>query len=222
MDRDLIPDVVAAGGLVPALRQAGAELGVNVTVEADGAGARIRWEGQDGAVVRDPLQVELSAKERTFFTTGMGPGRGVELVSGTVTGLGNVVRLAAAWGQGVALSHLHAQFPGTYSSKLALAHEQGLEAVLALQWQMLHDQAAEEESFAAFGELVRAAYAEPRLRRLSAFTSHWVLGFSTSVHPRARPVIALGNKVCPPCAGAAQVMGPDWPSRPAGAHRAVN
>ncbi|MER5891172.1 DUF6193 family natural product biosynthesis protein [Streptomyces sp. NPDC001941] len=76
-----------------------------------------------------------------------------------------------------------------------------------MKWRMLHDQAAEGESLAAFGELVRVSYAEPRLRRLSAFASHWVLGFSTSVHPRARPVIALAP------AGRAALPGTPLPTR---------
>lgn len=59
-----------------------------------------------------------------------------------------------------------------------MAHEIGPAAVVGLQWRLLREQAASEPGFPEFGLLVEAAYAEPMLRQLSAFSSHWTLGFS--------------------------------------------
>ncbi|MFB9369216.1 DUF6193 family natural product biosynthesis protein [Kitasatospora albolonga] len=51
--------------------------------------------------------------------------------------------------------------------------------MVELQWQMMREQAAEAPEFHEFAELVEAAHAEPRLRQLYVFSSHWTLGFSS-------------------------------------------
>ncbi|MEV6881313.1 DUF6193 family natural product biosynthesis protein [Streptomyces sp. NPDC051135] len=53
------------------------------------------------------------------------------------------------------------------------------------EWQHLRTQASELPYpwAPACRELIEAAYAEPELRRLYPFTSHWVLRFSTTTRP---------------------------------------
>ncbi|MEU1783759.1 DUF6193 family natural product biosynthesis protein [Streptomyces abikoensis] len=55
-----------------------------------------------------------------------------------------------------------------------------------VEWQSLRQEASElevawQETYQA---LVEAAYAEPALRALYPFTSHWALRFSTTTRPR--------------------------------------
>lgn len=69
--------------------------------------------------------------------------------------------------------------------------ERGTAAVVDLQWRMLREQAASEPGFPEFGLLVAAAHAEPRLRQLSAFASHWTLGFSACTGPSSKVAVAL-------------------------------
>ncbi|MFJ2379299.1 DUF6193 family natural product biosynthesis protein [Streptomyces sp. NPDC087769] len=48
-----------------------------------------------------------------------------------------------------------------------------------MQWRKTREQAHESTDFAGFGALVEAAHAEPRLRHLYVYSSHWTLGFSS-------------------------------------------
>jgi hypothetical protein len=55
----------------------------------------------------------------------------------------------------------------------------------------MQEQAAEEPDFTGFGELVEAAHAEPRLRQLYVFSSHWTLGFSSCTGYPFRDEVAI-------------------------------
>ncbi|MFG2123765.1 DUF6193 family natural product biosynthesis protein [Streptomyces sp. NPDC048710] len=72
-----------------------------------------------------------------------------------------------------------------------MAHEIGPVAVVDLQWRPLREQAAGEPGFPQFGLLMEAAHAEPRLWQLSAFSSHWTLGFSASTSHSSRVEVAV-------------------------------
>ncbi|GHJ96779.1 hypothetical protein SNE510_62980 [Streptomyces sp. NE5-10] len=50
---------------------------------------------------------------------------------------------------------------------------------------------AEEPEFTGFGALVEAAHAEPRLRQLHVFSSHWTLGFSSCAGYPFRDQVAI-------------------------------
>jgi hypothetical protein len=176
VDPDLYPDLAAAGSLAAALELVAAELAVDVSVVPGD------WETSVSAVspppvpFRRPLFIVLAAATRQFMVGGRS--RGVELVRGSTSDLRDVVLAAVAWGEGRSLSELHELFPFLSSDELAMAHEIGPAAVVDLQWRLLREQAASEPGFPEFGLLVEAAYAEPMLRQLSAFSSHWTLGFS--------------------------------------------
>ncbi|MER6678445.1 DUF6193 family natural product biosynthesis protein [Streptomyces sp. NPDC000983] len=177
MDADLYPDLAAAGSLAAALEQLAAELGADLTV-MPAVGSPLVSAGIASSVPeRKPLSVHLGAESRWFGVSGWS--RGVELITGATPELADVVRAGAAWGQGRNLRELRAELSFLRFSKRAEAHERGPAAVVELQWRTMREQAAEEPDFAGFGELVEAAYAQPRLRQLYVFSSHWTLGFSS-------------------------------------------
>lgn len=62
---------------------------------------------------------------------------------------------------------------------IAEAHERGPAAAVSAQWDRLKGKAAGAPSFPEFGLVVEAAHAEPRLRQLFPFASHWTLAFSS-------------------------------------------
>ncbi|WP_143659785.1 DUF6193 family natural product biosynthesis protein [Streptomyces pharetrae] len=189
MNPDLYPDLAAAGTLATALERVAAELAVDVNVVSDGWGTSVSAVSPPPVPFRRPLSVVIGAKERAFLLWGRS--RGVELISGSTTDLRDVVLAAVAWGEGRSLSELHDLFPFLSSDERARAHERGPAAVVDLQWRLLREQAAGEPGFPEFGLLVEAAYAEPRLRRLSAFSSHWTLGFSASTGHSSKAEVAI-------------------------------
>jgi hypothetical protein len=126
---------------------------------------------------RKPLSVYIGATSRWFSVSGWG--HGIELITGATTELADVVRAGAAWAQDAGLTELRAGLPFLHSSERAEAHERGPTAVVDLQWRTMREQAVEAPDFPEFGTLVEAAHAEPMLRQLYVFSSHWTLGFSS-------------------------------------------
>ncbi|MEU3843830.1 DUF6193 family natural product biosynthesis protein [Streptomyces sp. NPDC028635] len=74
---------------------------------------------------------------------------------------------------------MRAGLPFLHVSERAEAHERGPASVVELQWRTMREDAAQAPNFPAFGELVEAAHAHPKLRQLYVFSSHWTLGFSS-------------------------------------------
>ncbi|MDA5282632.1 DUF6193 family natural product biosynthesis protein [Streptomyces sp. Isolate_45] len=110
--------------------------------------------------------------------------RGVELVSGSTDDLTDVVRAGVAWGRGKGIRDLRAELPFLSYDEEAEAYERGPAALVELQWRLTRQPAAEAPEFPRFGELLEAAGAEPRLRRLYVYSSHWTLGFGSGTgHP---------------------------------------
>lgn len=182
MDSDLYPDLVAAGSLATALEQLAAELGVDLTVVPGDWGPLVSAGIASSVPERKPLSVHIGAESRWFGVSGWS--RGVELITGATPDLTGVLRAGAAWGRGRSLRELRAELSFLRSSEQAEAHERGPAAMVELQWRTMREQSAEEPDFTGFADLVEAAHAEPRLRQLYVFSSHWTLGFSSCTgHP---------------------------------------
>ena len=138
---------------------------------------------------RRPLSVHIGADRRWFGVSGWS--QGIELISGGTSDLSAIVRAGAAWGQGRSLRDLQAELPFLRSSARARAHERGPAAVVEVQWRTMREQAAEAPDFHEFAGLVEAAHAEPQLRQLYVFSSHWTLGFSSCTGFPFRVEVAL-------------------------------
>ncbi|MER6758466.1 DUF6193 family natural product biosynthesis protein [Micromonospora echinofusca] len=174
----LYPEIVRAGSLAAALRRAAAEIGVDVgDVTANESNPK-SYAGVASAVPeREALGVSVGHVERHFSVGGWG--QGVELLTGSTDDLAEVARLAQAWRTGRPLVEIRRLAPFVRVNERALAHERGPEHVVAYQWHQLFADVEEQADWPEFGDLVRAAYDEPRLRQLYAYTSHWSIQFST-------------------------------------------
>ncbi|MBZ9593907.1 hypothetical protein K7B06_02185 [Streptomyces erythrochromogenes] len=185
----LYPDLVAAGGLASALERLASELGAEITVVPGDWGPLTSAGIAAPHPGRRPLSVRAGADRRRFAVAGWSAG--VELVTGETPDLRDVVRAGVAWGAGKGLAELTALLPFLHVGELAEAHERGPAAVVDVQWRRIREQAAAEPQFPEFGLLVEAAYAEPRLRQLYPFSSHWTLGFNAHTGSPCPPVIAV-------------------------------
>jgi hypothetical protein len=176
LDLELYPDLAAAGGLHAAVEQVSVELGLD-QVEI--------WSGEEpskaaaagSATNREPLSIYLGSLERWFIVSGWS--RGVELVRGATKDLHEVVKAAAAWSAGGSLHDLRELCPFLTFGELAEAHERGPAVAVAVKWRLLREELRDDIPFPAVRDLVEAAYAEPKLRALYPFTSHWSLHFTT-------------------------------------------
>ncbi|MFI5630612.1 DUF6193 family natural product biosynthesis protein [Streptomyces sp. NPDC051664] len=189
MNSDLYPDLAAAGSLAAALEQLAADLGFDLTTVPGDWGALVSAGITSSVPGRKPLSVHIGAESRWFGVSGWS--QGVELITGATPDLADVVRAGVAWGKGRSLRELRADLPFLHSSERAEAHERGPNAVVEVQWRRMRAQAVEAPDFPEFGELVEAAHAEPRLRQLYVYSSHWTLGFSSCTGHPFRDEVAI-------------------------------
>ncbi|MEU6851391.1 DUF6193 family natural product biosynthesis protein [Actinacidiphila alni] len=172
-DRELYPDVAAAGSLRAALARCAAENDLAVgEVRSSSDGSSLIHAGITSRNPRlDRFSVNLGSVERVFLIAAWG--QGVNLTNGSTSDLAQLAEAAAAWHAGVTLAELQAAAPFLEVSSLALAHERGPEYAVAEKWgRYLTTDLCEDL------EMLQAAHAEPRLRALFPVTSHRALLFS--------------------------------------------
>lgn len=175
---DLYPDVVRRGSLAAALQASAAEQGLSLGDVTANEMAPLRYAGiPSTTALRQPLGVSAGHRERYWSIEGWG--EGICLVSGHTTDLAAVARAAHAWREGLPLREMRRHAPFVELSRRADAAAQGPAEVVAAEWQELRDDAAKAD-WPEYLALIEAAYAEPRLRRLYPYTSHWTLRFSTT------------------------------------------
>ncbi|GKQ40584.1 DUF6193 family natural product biosynthesis protein [Streptomyces sp. A012304] len=189
MNSDLYPELAAAGGLAAALEQSAAGRGVDLTVLSGNWGALASARIASSVPEREPLSVHIGAESRWFGVSGWS--QGIELITGGTPDLADVVRAGVAWGRGRSLREIRAELPFLRSGERAEAHQRGPGAVVESQWRAMRRRAAEASHFPEFGALVEAAHAEPRLRQLYVFRSHWTLGFSSCTGYPFRTEVAI-------------------------------
>ncbi|MFD9595311.1 DUF6193 family natural product biosynthesis protein [Kitasatospora sp. NPDC059973] len=112
------------------------------------------------------------------------------LVDGTTDDLAEVARAARAWHDGAALDDIRRVAPFVHLTGRFEVPDHDPARLTESEWQSLRQEAGELEY--AWQEthraLIEAAHAEPALRALYPFTSHWALRFSTTTRPRLTPV----------------------------------
>jgi Family of unknown function (DUF6193) len=168
-NRDLYPDLAAAGSLAAALTEAARRMAVEIGIRPPRN--RNQLIAASIHTPRGRFGVSTGAVERWFITSLWRCG--VELTRGNTKDLAAVVGAAATWAGGASLAELCAAWPHLGLWELAQAHERGPGDAVALKWQRLRQHAAP-----IVAPLVEAAYAEPWLRVLYPFTSHYDLHFS--------------------------------------------
>jgi hypothetical protein len=175
---ELYPEVAALGSLAAALRASAADLGLSLgEVTADEKQPlRYALVGDSGPL-RDSLGVSAGHTERIWSIGAWG--QGIEMVRGRTRELSEVAKAAHAWLAGAALRDIQRAAPFVELGPLAEAAEQGPAQVVTAQWETLRRD-ADEAGRPEHRALIEAAHAEPKLRQLYPFTSHWSLRFSTT------------------------------------------
>ncbi|MFG1871631.1 DUF6193 family natural product biosynthesis protein [Micromonospora arborensis] len=180
---DLYPDLVLAGGLVPALQQ---------TARRQQVDQELQWgddRGGDGwsasvSSNHGGIAVSVVVDRRAFSVTITV--RGTTWAAGVTSDLAEVARVADAWHGGVTLRELHKEFPFMTYDRMAEAHEGG--DPLAVQWELLLN----DEDLAVIRPLLEAAHAHPRLRQMSPSVSHrTVLFLESNPEDRSAPMIKI-------------------------------
>lgn len=194
----LYPEVAAHGSLAAALRaEAGSRLdGVPVTSS--------RSEPLFHAAVtttlphREPLVISAWRFERRWGIRGADAFQSLPVLEGETDELAQVARAARAWHDGESLADIHTAAPFARPTGRFEVPDLDPARLTESEWQGLRQEAAglEYPWAPAYRSLVEAAYAEPALRALYPFTSHWALRFSTATRPAlkvAGPCLTAGG-----------------------------
>ncbi|MBT2234440.1 DUF6193 family natural product biosynthesis protein [Nonomuraea sp. NEAU-A123] len=137
----------------------------------------LRWAGIASTTAgREPYSINIGSVERWFIIEAWC--QGVRLISGSTPDLAEIARGTDAWRNGARLCEIQREAPFIQVSELAKAHERGPADAVTVKWRLLRE-SVQESPIQGVLPLVEAAYAEPKLRQLYPFTSHWSLHFTT-------------------------------------------
>ncbi|WP_405749435.1 DUF6193 family natural product biosynthesis protein [Streptomyces sp. NBC_00012] len=180
---DLYPDVAARGSLAAALRALADESGFSLSVTSSSTDPLRHSSAESGLPYRKALVISAWAVERRWSIRGEEPFEGSPLVQGETDDLAQVARAAQAWQAGAALSDIREAAPFVRLTGRFDVPEPDPVRLTESEWQRMRTEAGEQD-WPTHHALVEAAYAEPALRALYPFTSHWALRFSTTTRPR--------------------------------------
>ncbi|NUK33309.1 hypothetical protein HRW16_02540 [Streptomyces lunaelactis] len=180
----LYPDVATRGSLGAALQAAAERGGFSVPVTASTSDPLGYATVESTLPHRRALLVSSSAIKRRWSIRGEESFQGMALIEGGTEDLAQVARAAQAWHEGVALSDIRQAAPFVHLTGRFEVPDHDPVRLTESEWQHVRTEASTlERPWDAYHALVEAAYAEPALRGLYPFTSHWVLRFSTTTRP---------------------------------------
>ncbi|MEV6399793.1 DUF6193 family natural product biosynthesis protein [Streptomyces sp. NPDC051907] len=190
----LYPDVARRGSLAVALQAMAEEGGFALSATASTSSPLDHAGVESRLPHRNALWVSSWQSKRLWSIRGAEAFQGMALVEGDTDDLAQVARAAQAWQEGAALSDIRKAAPFVHLTGRSEVPHCDPAHLTESEWQHLRTEAGEQNS-PAHHALVEAAYAEPALRGLYPFTSHWALRFSTTTRPQltiAGPCVIAG------------------------------
>jgi hypothetical protein len=173
----LYPDVAAKGSLAAALQAAAADQGLSLTLIATPSDLLRHTTAASNIQHREPLIVMAWHFERRWSVWGSAS-NGM-LIQGDTEDLNQIPVVVQGWVEGASLSEIDQAVPFDVLTGRNEVPDDNPADVIAAEWQwMLKD--ARKADWPEYQTLIEAAYAEPKLRRLYPYTSHWALGFAAA------------------------------------------
>ncbi|MEU6916142.1 DUF6193 family natural product biosynthesis protein [Streptomyces olindensis] len=182
---ELYPDVAAYGSLATALRSVAGGCLATVPVTAPLSDLLLSAAVDSALPHREPLQITAWSHERRWSIRGEDSFQGLALIDGRTDDLAQVARAARAWHDGAPLGDVRQTAPFVHLTGRFEVPDRDPGRLTESEWQGMRQEAAELEYAWAqtYRELIEAAHAEPALRALYPFTSHWALRFSSTTRP---------------------------------------
>ncbi|WP_433073513.1 DUF6193 family natural product biosynthesis protein [Dactylosporangium sp. CA-052675] len=178
---EFYPDVVAAGGLAELLREYGLD------AVADERNPLHRATVATPVGYRNGLEVSAFQHERKFSVVGGEAHQHLPLVAGYTHDLREVAVVAEAWCDGTPVSGICERARFMEPTGRFEVPDGDPAALAESEWQAVRIEMA-GAGLPRLRLITEAAYAEPALRRLYPYTSHWVLKFSSTTRPFLRDV----------------------------------
>ncbi|USQ85969.1 DUF6193 family natural product biosynthesis protein [Streptomyces phaeoluteigriseus] len=134
---------------------------------------------------REPLAISAWSHKRRWSICGEEPFQSMPLIDGGTDDLAEVARAARAWHDGATLEDIRQAAPFVHLTGRFEVPDNDPARLTDSEWQGMRQEAAELEYAwqETYHNLIEAADADPALRALYPFTSHWALRFSTTTRP---------------------------------------
>lgn len=134
---------------------------------------------------REPLRIRARSYQRQWSVRGAESSQDMALIDGETEDLAEVARAVRAWCDGLALEDVRRAAPFVHLTGRFEVPDREPSRLVESEWQGMRREAAELEYVwqEGYQSLIEAAHAEPALRALYPFTSHWALRFSTTTRP---------------------------------------
>ncbi|WP_030378397.1 MULTISPECIES: DUF6193 family natural product biosynthesis protein [unclassified Streptomyces] len=181
----LYSEIEKCGSLAAALRrEAGGALAA-VPVTSPDSAPLLHASVPSTVAHREPLRITAWSHERRWAVDGAEPFQGLSLICGRTGDLAQIARAARGWHDGAALDDIRRAAPFVHLTGRFEVPDRDPVGLAESEWRGMLKEAREleyawRESYQA---LIEAAYAEPALRALYPFTSHWALRFSATIRP---------------------------------------
>ncbi|MEU7306068.1 DUF6193 family natural product biosynthesis protein [Streptomyces sp. NPDC007206] len=179
----LYPDIATQGSLAAALQAVADKEDLTVSFQASNSDPLLHASVRSVVPHRTVMTVSAWAVERRWSIRGCESFQDLALVEGNTQDLAQVAQAAQAWHDAVELSEIRRAAPFVHLTGRFEVPDHDPERLTESEWQQLRTEASEVD-WPEYRALIEAAYAEPALRGLYPFTSHWTLRFSTSTRPR--------------------------------------
>ncbi|WP_330238083.1 DUF6193 family natural product biosynthesis protein [Streptomyces sp. NBC_00525] len=194
----LYPEVAAHGSLVAALRAAAGGGLDAVPLHASDIEPLFHAGAASAVPYREPLKIEAWRHERRWHIRGEDSFQFGALLKGETDDLAQLARAVRGWHDGESPEEIRRAAPFARPTGRFEVPDRDPGRLTESEWRcLLWEAAGLEYPWApAYLSLIEAAYAQPALRALYPFTSHWALRFSTATRPYMSVVgpslVALG------------------------------
>ncbi|MFB6814038.1 DUF6193 family natural product biosynthesis protein [Streptomyces sp. NPDC056347] len=181
----LYPDIAAHGSLSAALQAVAEGRLTGIPMVSSEAEPLMFTSVESTLRHRNPLQINAWHHERRWSIRGTESFQDLKLVGGTTEDPVQIAAAMRAWHDGEALSDIPRDAPFVHLSGRFEVPDLDPSRLTESEWHHLRTEASELEYpwGPAYQALVEAAHAEPALRNLYPFTSHWALRFSAKTRP---------------------------------------
>jgi hypothetical protein len=187
----LYPDVAAHGSLAAALQAAAADQDLSLPVAATPSDLLRHARITSVVPHRHSSYVKAWHRERSWTLWGSSNDR--LMLCGATKDLRELPAVILGWAEGASLDEIAEAAPFDLLTGRFEVPDNNPADVIASEWQWLLKDARDADwpEYLAF---IEAADAEPALRRLYPFTSHWALSFSnTPDYPFSPPLVSVDS-----------------------------
>ncbi|MFD1938749.1 DUF6193 family natural product biosynthesis protein [Nonomuraea mangrovi] len=174
---DLYPEVAAYSSLAAALQATAADQGLSLPMTATASDPLRHATFTSVIPHRHGSYVTAWHFERSWTIWGSSNNR--LMICGATKDLRELPKVILGWVDGASLDEIAEAAPFKVVTGRFEVPDNNPAAVIASEWQWLLKDAREAD-WPQYQALIEAAHAEPKLRRLYPFTSHWALSFSTT------------------------------------------